>query len=312
MTTVAAKRKKGEKAPAGSLWYRIKKNRMGYVFILPYVLLFLLFTILPVAISIIFSFTSFNVFQMPTFTGLDNYIALFTTDPYFIKAIKNTVIIAAITGPGGYILSFAFAWILNELPRGVRTVATVLLYAPTLSGNMYLIFTIFFSGDSYGYANSILYNLGLISEPIQWLRDSRFMLLILVVIILWTSLGTGFLAFVAGFQGIDRSLYEAAAVDGVRNRWQELWFVTLPMIRPQMLFGAVMSITSSFGVGTIVTAMAGFPSANYAAHTMINHLEDYGSMRYELGYACAIATILFVIMLVCNFAVRRLLSKVGT
>ena len=298
-------------APAGSLWYRIKKNRMGYVFILPYVLLFLLFTILPVAISIIFSFTSFNVFQMPTFTGLDNYIALFTTDPYFIKAIKNTVIIAAITGPGGYILSFAFAWILNELPRGVRTVATVLLYAPTLSGNMYLIFTIFFSGDSYGYANSILYNLGLISEPIQWLRDSRFMLLILVVIILWTSLGTGFLAFVAGFQGIDRSLYEAAAVDGIRNRWQELWYITLPAMRPQLMFGAVMSISSAFSVGPVVTAVFGLPSFDYSVHTIMNHLEDYGGVRFEMGYACAIATILFALMVGINFVVRKALAKVG-
>lgn len=291
---------------------RLRSQAVSWAFVLPYYLLFFTFTVLPVLISIALSFTNFNMIQTPQFVGQQNYARLFLGDDIFIKSIGNTFILALITGPVGYLLCLLFAWFINELRPFMRSLVTLIFYAPVISGNVYLIWQVAFSGDNYGFINGFLLDWGLISQPILWLKDPQYIMGIVIIVALWTSLGTSFLSFIAGFQGVDKSYYEAAAVDGVRNRWQELWFVTLPMIRPQMLFGAVMSITSSFGVGTIVTAMAGFPSANYAAHTMINHLEDYGSMRYELGYACAIATILFVIMLVCNFAVRRLLSKVGT
>ena len=284
----------------------------AYLFSAPFMLLFLVFTVTPVVMSLAIGFTDFNQLQPPSFVGLDNYIRLFLEDSIFIKALGNTLILALITGPLGYLLSFVFAWFINELRPGMRAFVTLIFYAPSISGNMDLVWQLFFSGDSYGYLNSILYQLNLISTPIVWLKNPDYLLTIVSIVTLWSSLGTSFLAFIAGLQGVDRSYYEAASVDGIRNRWQELWFVTLPLMKPQLLFSAVMSITGSFGIGAVITGLAGFPTVNYAAHTIMHHLEDYGTIRYELGYASAIATVLFVLMLGCNQLVQKLLSKVGT
>ena len=116
---------------------------------------------------------------------------------------------------------------------------------------------------------------------------------------------------IAGFQTVDRSMYEAAAVDGIKNRWQELWYITMPYMKPQMMFGAVMAITQSFGFGAVITGLVGFPSPDYCAHTIMHHLDDYGGQRYEVGYASAIAVFLFLIMLGCNLLIKKMLSKVG-
>lgn len=289
-----------------------RSDLKSYAFIAPYFILFFIFTVLPVLISIILSFTNFNLLETPRFVGAQNYERLFFGDDLFIRSIGNTFLLALITGPLGYLLCLFFAWFINELRPGIRALVTLIFYAPSISGNVYLVWQVMFSGDSYGYINGLLMNLGLISQPILWLQDPRYMIYILALVGLWASLGAGFLSFVAGFQGIDRSYYEAAAMDGIKNRWQELWYVTLPAIRPQMLFGAVMSITGAFNVGAIGTVMMGFPSTDYATHTMINHLEDYGTTRFEMGYASAIATVLFLTIILSNMAIRRLLSKVGT
>lgn len=291
---------------------QIKKEAVSWVFVLPYFLIFAVFTVLPVIISIFFSFTNFNMFEKPDFIGTENYVRLFLSDDIFIKAVGNTFVLALVTGPLSYILCLLFAWFINELKPVMRAIVTLIFYAPSISGNIYLVWQTLFSGDAYGYINGVLLNFGLISEPIIWLRDTDKMLFIVAIVALWTSLGTSFLTFIAGFQGVDKSYYEAAAVDGVTNRWQELWFVTLPLMKPQMLLSAVLSITSAFGVGSIVTSLLGFPSTDYAAHTIINHLEDYGTTRYELGYASAIATVLFAIMMISNSCIRKLISKVGS
>lgn len=303
-----AKRRHGS---ATSTLVRMKKWKISYVFILPFLLIFCMFTVIPILISLFFSLTSFDMIQLPKFIGLDNYIRMFFEDDIFLIAVKNTLILAVVTGPVGYLLSLMFAWFINELRPALRAFVTLIFYAPSISGNMYLIWKVIFSGDSYGYANGLLQTLGLINEPVLWLKDTRYMLGIVIVVALWSSLGTSFLAFIAGFQGIDRSYYEAAAVDGVTNRWQELWFVTLPLMRPQMMFGAVMSITSSFGIGTMINQLIPFPSVDYAVHTMQNHLEDYGGLKYEMGYASAIATILFLMMFITNLVVKKLITKVG-
>lgn len=291
---------------------QLKSEAISWSFVLPYLVVFCTFTVVPVLISIFFSFTDFNMFETPNFIWTENYERLFLGDDIFIKSVGNTTILALITGPISYLLCLLFAWFINELRPGMRALVTLIFYAPSISGNMYLVWQILFSGDAYGYINGALMNLGILTEPKIWLKDTELMLPIVALVALWTSLGTNFLTFIAGFQGVDKTYYEAASVDGITNRWQELWFVTLPLMKPQMLLSAVLSITSSFGVGTIVTQMLGFPSTDYAAHTMLNHLEDYGTIRYELGYASAIATVLFVIMVLSNVVVRRLIAKVGT
>ena len=205
-----------------------------------------------------------------------------------------------------------FAWFINELPKWLRAIAVVIFYAPSIAGNAFTVFSIIFRGDAYGWLNSILMEFGLINAPKLWLTDPTYMMTILVIVILWMSMGTGFLSFVAGFQSIDRSMYEAAEVDGVKNRWQELWYVTLPNMKPQLMFGAVMSITNALAVADITVALNGFPSTNYATHTIINHLNDYGIIRLEMGYACAIAVMLFFIMMGLNVLIQKWLRKVGT
>lgn len=290
---------------------RAKYYATCYAFALPYFLVFCVFTVCPVLISILIGFTDFNMLETPNFIGFDNYIRLFLEDDIFIVALKNTFILAAVTGPISYIMALLIAWVINELGPKLRAVVTAVFYAPSLSGNVLLIWTILFSSDSYGYVNGWLMELGLIDEPIRWFFDSKYILPLVIVVVLWSSMGTNFLSFIAGLQGIDKSLYEAAAMDGVKNRFQELWYVTLPSMRPQLLFGAVMSISSAFGIGAVVTGLVGFPSTDYAAHTIINHLEDYGTIRYEMGYASAIATVLFGIMLLTNFVVKRAISKIG-
>ena len=273
---------------------------------------FCLFVILPVISSIFFSFTYYNILEKPRFIGLSNYISLILEDDIFLIGIKNTLLIAVITGPLGYIMSFLFAWLINELPRWVRSVAVVVFYAPSIAGNCYVIFSVFFRGDAYGYVNAFLMKLGIIDSPILWFINPKYMLPICMLVILWMSLGTGFLSFVAGLQGVDRAQFEAGYMDGIRNRWQELWYITLPNMKPMLMFGAVMSITQAFGVCDVTMALCGYPSTDYAARTVVTHLFDYGYSRFEMGYASAIATILFLIMILCNKAIQSLLRRVGT
>ena len=277
----------------------------------PFLLLFLVFTVLPVFLSILLSFTDFNMLQVPGWQGLSNYTRLFLEDEIFLLACKNTLVFACVTGPVSYLLSLLIAWFINELAPKIRAVVTLIFYAPSISGQVYLIWATLFSGDSYGWVNATLIDLGIITGPILWFQNEEYVMTLCIVVALWTSLGTAFLSFIAGFQTIDRSLYEAGAVDGVKNRWQELWYITLPTMRPQMMFGAVLAITNSFGFGGVVTALCGFPSVNYAAHTIMHHLDDYGGQRFEIGYASTIAVILFIIMFSSNILVKKALSKVG-
>ena len=292
-------------------WKEMKRNKTAYFMVMPFMILFFIFTVLPVLASIFLSFTEFNMLEFPRMVGMENYIRLFLDDDIFILACQNTLIFAAITGPLSYLLSFLIAWFINEMEPKLRAVVTLVFYAPSISGAVYTIWGVLFSSDSYGWANGTLMNLGIIDMPILWFQDEDYIMPLCCIVALWTSLGTAFLAFIAGLQTIDKSLFEAAAVDGIRNRWQELWYVTLPTMRPQLMFGAVLAITNTFGFGSVVTALCGFPSVDYAAHTIMHHLEDYGNQRYEIGYSSAIAVVLFAIMLGSNIIIKRALSKVG-
>lgn len=288
-----------------------KKHKSKYLMIMPFGLVFLLFTFIPVIISIVLSFTSFNMVELPSFVGLTNYINLIVEDSVFLTAIKNTMVFALITGPISYIMCFLFAWLINELPRIPRAIMTLVFYAPSISGNAYLVWKLIFSSDTYGWANAWLMKLGITSEATLWFETEKYIMPILILVQLWLSLGVSFLSFIAGLQTVDKSLYEAAAVEGTKNRWQELWYITLPSMKPQLMFGAVMQITNSLSVSQISIDLVGFPSVNYAGHTILTHLHDFGNIRYELGYACTIAVVLFFIMVFCNIIVQKLLRKVG-
>jgi len=300
------------------LWSRKKPkrrkvylNRSLYAMMAPYLLLFAIFTIAPVVMSFLLSFTYFNLLQVPRFIGFDNYLALFLDDPIFITAIKNTLIIAVICGPGGYLLSFLFAWLINELPNRIRPIITLIFYAPSLAGGGIAIWALIFHSDIMGYANAFLINMNLMQEPIQWLQNVSYILPIVIVVQLWMSLGVNFLTLIAGLKGVPRDQYEAGAVDGIRNRWQELWYITLPNMKAQLMFAAVLSISGALGVGAVSSALGGFPTVQYAGHTIVNHLQDFGSIRYEMGYASAIATLLFVSGILLNKLITKIIRKLG-
>lgn len=315
MTNVKKKEKKeipvSEMTKGQLLRRNMRVNKIGYFMIAPFMILFILFTVFPVLLSLILSFTEFNMIEAPKFLFLENYTRLLLDDDVFIIAIKNTLIFAAITGPASYMISLFIAWFINDMHPKLRAIVTFIFYSPSISGQLYLIFTILFSADQYGVVNSLLLEMSLITEPINFFGDKAYIMPLVIVVALWTSLGTTFLSFIAGLQGVDRSLYEAGAVDGLKNRWQELWYITLPAMREQLMFGAVMSITQSFGFGAVITALCGFPSTEYSAWTIMHHLEDYGGQRFETGYASAIATILFIMMVGSNILIKKILRKVG-
>ena len=290
------------------LWLRIKQSKECYLMMAPFMLIFLVFTIIPVVMSLPMGFTDFDMVQLPKFVGLSNYTTLFLNDTIFVQSIRVTLVFAIFTGPLSYALCFLLAWLINELHPRLKTIFTLIFYAPSMA-NVYIAWQLIFSGDTYGYLNSLLLNLGLITSPIQWLTDANYILGAVIVVQLWISLGAGFLALRAGFQNIDRSMYEAGAIEGIRNRWQELIYITIPSMGPQLMFAAVMQIVGSFTAGTVAQTLVGFPSTDYKAHTIMTHAYDYGWVRYEMGYASAICMILFVVMLLCNKLISRLLSK---
>ena len=289
----------------------LKTHWIYYLFVLPFLVLFTVFVIIPVGMAMFYSYTYYNVLEPAEYIGAGNYVRLFTEDSIFLTALKNTLLIALVTGPTSYLMCFFLAWMLNDLGPRLRSVLTLAFYTPTMATSVYVVWTYIFSGDRYGFINGLLLRLNIINQPIVFLKNPDYMMAVIITVTLWMSLGTSFLAFIAGFQGLDRTLFEAGAVEGIKNRWQELWYITLPSMRPQLMFGAVMQISAAFSVGAVGDALVGFPSVDYATHTVINHLTDYGTVRFELGYACAIATLLFFMTVGTNKLVNLLLSKVG-
>lgn len=287
-----------------------RQQTLPFVFlVLPFTIFFVLFTVLPILSAIAISFTDYNLLSINHFVGLKNYIRLFFDDEIFLKAFKNTIVQAAVVGPIGFIVSFVIAWMINELNRAARSIVTLIVYSPALAGNIYFIWQYIFSSDSRGFVNNILIKMQIIRDPIYWLTDEKYNFVIVMIVSVWMSFGTGFLSFVAGFKALDRSYYEAAAVDGLKNRWQELYYVTFPQMGPQLMFGIVMSISGAFAVGMVNRNLTGFPSSNYSTHTILLHMTDYANNRYEMGYASAIAVVLFLLVVMFKVIFNKILDK---
>lgn len=305
-TTQIAKDDAAKKAQIRRFWH---KNWMGYLFLAPFIILFTIFVVAPVITAIVLSFTDYNMMQTPSFVGLNNYKLLFLDDEVFITAMSNTLKFAIITGPVGYLLSFFAAWVINQLK--FKRAFALAFYAPSITSGIAMssVWMVVFSSDRYGYLNDILLKLGMIDEPVLWNTNPNYIMGVIMFISLWMSMGTGFLVFLAGLQNVPRSYYEAAAIDGVKNKFQELFYVTLPMMKPQLLFGAINAITSSFGVFDIAVAVAGMPSPNYAGHTIVAHLYDYAFIRFQMGYASAVAVVLFLITFLLGKVVMKVLSS---
>ena len=290
---------------------KFRQNVPNFILLAPFLLLFLLFTVIPILSSVVLSFFNFDMINAPSFAAFDNYQRMFVGDKTFIVILKNTVILAVITGPLGFLLSFVLAWFLNEFKPMTRTFLSFLFYAPSLVGNAYFIWQVAFSNDSYGYINSLFLSLGAISEPVQWLKDERYIVPIIVMVQLWQGMGVSFLANISGLQNINDEMYEAGAIDGIRNRWQELWYITLPAMKSMLMFSAVMQIAGAFSISAIPKILAGYPSVNNSVDTIVSYLADVGNVKYELGYASAISVLLFAMMFATRSLVAKLLNKTG-
>ena len=293
-----------------SKWSRSDRITLGAM-LAPFLIAFLVFMVIPVVASIALSFFRFDMLGTPEFIGFDNYFRMIMEDKVFGISLANTLYFAVITGPVGFMLSFILAWFINELGPKARSVLSFLFYSPALMGNVYFIWQVMFSGDSYGYVNSLLISLNVISEPIQWFSNPNYSMTLVILIQLWMSMGVSFLANISGLQNVDPTIYEAAAIDGVKNRWQELWFITLPSMKNILLFSAVMQIQASFSVSGIATTLTGNPSVNYSTHTIVTHLTDVSSVRYEMGYAAAISVFLFLMMAFARIGIGKLLDATG-
>lgn len=281
-----------------------------YVLLAPFLILFLLMTVLPVISSIVLSFTNFDMVSFPSFVGFKNYLRMFLKDDIFPIILKNTILLAILTGPAGFILSFVIAWFINEFKPFLRTVFSFMFYAPSLAGGIY-IWQIAFSSDAYGYVNSLLLSLGLLTEPVAWLSSSQYIVPIVVMVQIWSGMGVSFLANLSGLQNVNNELYEAGAIDGIRNRWQELWYITLPGMKHMLLFSAVMQIAGAFSISGIIQQLAGYPTVNYAADTIVSYLSDVGNVKYEMGYASALSVMLFALMIITRGIIGKLLNKTG-
>lgn len=290
---------------------RIWKSRVSYLMLSPFLIFFFLLLLLPILMSVVLSFTSYDFFNAPVFVGFDNFITLFVEDSEFVTALENTLLFALITGPLSYVLCFFIAWLVNDLNRSMRSFITFVFYAPSISGALYAMWSILLSSDRYGLINGLLMQTGLIREPLLFLKDPNMILGCLIIIQMWMSMGTGFLSFVAGFQMINRDLFEVGAIDGIQNRWQELWYITMPQMKPMLLFGAITQIVAAFSVGDVSLRLCGFPSVNNAGLTITLHAYDYANLRYEMGYGCAISLILFVMMYLMHKLITSVLGRIG-
>lgn len=291
----------------------LAKNRLPFwLMLLPFLILFFLFKFLPILSGFVLSFTDFNGLQMPHFVGLDNYTRMFLKDEVFLTTAKNILLLALITGPTSYILSFVLAWLINELGKRLRLLVLVLVYLPTMCSNLFFVWQYIFNGDAKGFINSALIDIGLIQKPILWLSDERYTMVVVIVVTIWMGFNVGFLSFVAGLRGLDRAYYEAAAIDGLKNRWQELYYVTLPQMGSQLMFGAVNAIAGAFTIGAINAQLTGYPSTNNSTDTIILYLSRYAvEEAYELGYAAAMSVVLFAVMVLVWTLFKRVLKSVN-
>lgn len=300
---------------ARKLGREVWECRLSYLFVAPFLIAFTIFILLPVLAAMGLGFTFFNGMQRPEWVGWSNFAYLLSQDTLFLQhALPNTIKFAVIVGPGGFAASFILAWLIAQIPDKARLWYVLAFYAPSLAAGvaMHIIWVPLLSGDRIGYLNSFLLNAGLLEEPQLWLLDKAYLMNSMIAVTLWSSMGVGFLAMLAGILNVDKTLIEAGRIDGVRSRLQEVWYITIPVMKPQMLFAAVMAIVGSFKAGHIGVQLSGQnPTPQYAGNLLVNHVEDYGLIRFEMGYASAVSVVLLIIILLANRLSWKLFGTKG-
>lgn len=297
------------KPKRGGVLRFINTYRTGVLFFFPFFLFFAIFTIIPVLLSMFISLTDYNLLEAPDFIGLTNYKLLFLEDEVFLLALKNTLTFSGIAGPVSFIAAFLLAWAINQMR--MKNQYALAFYIPSITNTIAIgvVWLYIFSPDRYGLINNMLYKIGIISEPVLWSLNEKTILPVIILIYIWMNMGTGFLVFLAGLQNVSAEIYEAGMIDGIRNRVQEMLYLTIPQMKPQLLFSAITSVTSAFSIFEISVSFAGLPSPNYAGHTLVTHLYDFAFIRFEMGYASAVACVLFFMTFIIGQVLTRLLKS---
>lgn len=262
----------------------------AWLFISPWVLGFIFFLALPIALSVYYSFTAFNVFQPPRWIGLANFRAL-STDPLFWKALYNTAYYTFLSVPLMMIISLGIALLLNSKLRGMRIFRTIFFLPSVLSGVGVALLWLWIFNPDYGLINLLLGYIGI--EGPLWLYSPQWAKPAMVIMSLW-GLGGVMVINLAGLQSVPEQLYEAARVDGASN-WAQFRYVTLPMLSPTLFFNFITLTIGSFQVFTQAYIMTGGgPVHSTLFYVLYLFQTAFESLR--MGYASAMAWILFFVI----------------
>lgn len=282
----------------------------GWLFVLPVVVLILTFLIGPLLVAFMLSFKQYSFLDPVTmleapWVGLDNYRRALT-DPIFRRALLNTTIYSLGVVPIQLAIALALALVVNSKIKG-KTFFRTAYYIPTITSAVAvsIIFLFLFKAD--GLVNQVLSVFGV--EPRAWFSNVQFALPSIMIMAIWSSVGLYMVIFLAGLQDIPESLYEAADIDGA-SKWQQLLNVTIPMLKPTIFFNLVISLIGTFQVfdqAFIVSGGTGGPLN--ATMTVVLYLYRTGFRDYRMGYASAIAFILFLIIFALTLIQKRLFGE---
>lgn len=277
-----------------------RKSKWGYLFILPNFLGLLCFTLIPILMSLGFSFTNYDVISEISFVGAQNYIDLFT-DRRFISALLNTLYFCLLTVPAGVVLSLLLAVLLNRKIRGISIFRT-LIFVPVITSMVAvsLVWSMLYE-DTAGLLNTLLRGIGL--PGVQWLTDTKMAMISIAIMSVWKGLGYNMTIFLAGLQGVPGELYEAARIDGA-NGVHCFFKITLPSISQTIYFVSLMALISGLQAFDQISIMTqGGPIDS--TRTVAMYLYDYGFKFYKMGYACAAAYVLFILVFVVSIIQNR-------
>jgi len=266
-----------------------------YAFISPWIIGFLIFTAIPMVASLVISFTNWDSFTTPDFVGFANYVKLFTNDPLFWKALGHTVYFAVVSVPLSLLIALGLAALLAKPFKGARFFRTV-IYIPALVPLVAaaIIFRWLFKPQG-GPINSFLSLFG-IQGP-AWLLDANWVIPAIILLTLW-QVGSGTILLIAALQGVPTELFEAAEIDGA-SKMQQFWRISVPLVTPILFFNLITGIIGGFQVFAQVYVLTnGTSGPNNASLMLVPYIYQNAFKFYKMGYASALAWVLFVIVMV--------------
>ena len=287
----------------GSL--RRQETIAGYLFLLPNILGFLIFSSIPVMVTLSISLLDWDLIRPPRFVGIDNYVKLLTADATFTRVLVNTAYYVVGTVPAGVILSLLLALAMNANVRGISFFRAA-FFIPVISASVAvaMMWRWIFNTD-YGLLNLWFTSVGL--PRIPWLSSTAWAMPALIIMAVWKNLGFNMIIFLAGLQGIPAQLYEAAAIDGATG-WHRFRYITLPMLAPTTFFVLIISVIGSFQVFDLAFVLTkGGPGE--ATNTMVMYIYNQAFQFFHMGYAAAIAWVLFAIIFVITLAQTQLQKR---